>query len=150
MFRLTPVYCRTNSVPTKATPMPTETHIASRGRRNSTRTRKTSTSPPIPFFSSVSTRALKGTEESRQISSSTPGGSPGRTRSTQRFTVSLVARVSGLAVTKTCSVCEGWSLKRVRTSTSSKPSTMLAMSPSSNCVPSERVITGISAKSVRW
>ncbi len=149
MFRLTPVYWSMNRVPVNATPIPTHTHQASLGRRNRTSTRNTSSRPPIPFLSRVFTRPLKGTDESCQTASSTPGGSRLRASSTQAWTTSLVFRVSGSDVTKTCRLCDGLSLKRVRTSWSSKPSTMVATSPSMTWVPSRVVSSGMRSKSYR-
>ena len=99
MFRLMPVNGSTKNVPMNAMAMPTHTHMANSGRRNTISSRNTSTSPPTPFFTSMLVRSRNGSAASRQNSSDTPSGRVARVRSTQRCTDSLVARVSGLEVT---------------------------------------------------
>ena len=149
MLSPTPVYGSKKNAPRKATAIPTETHTATAGLRNSTNTKNTNSRPPKPFLSSVSTRPLNGTAASRQKDRVAPSGKFGVCLATHSLMTREDCTTSGLVVTYAYNPCPGMPSKRLRVSTSSKPSSMVATSPRYICVPSLAVNNTMRSKSSR-
>ena len=115
--------------PRKETGNPMATQKAKRNLKNSHITMNTSTSPCRPLDTSIFRRARTTLELSLVNAILTSGGASCFSCSTKAFTASKTRRVSSVLFLLTCSRAARCPLNRIFSSSSSKLSLMVAISP---------------------